>query len=309
MRIPITPRTPTLDQLSVFLTVVEAGGFAAAARTLKRAPSVVSYTISNLEAQLGLSLFDRGPTKRPRLTDAGRLIYAEARSVARTVDGLRASAARILEGIEAEISLAVDVLFPPARLMALLTAFRSEFPNVLLRLNVEALGGVSQKLIDRTATIGIAGPLALHTSLLEHRRIAGVELIPVASASHPLALAEDARAAGSSDHVQLVLTDRSKLTDGQDFQVTSLRTWRIADLSTKHSLLLAGLGWGNMPAPLVQHDLDAGRLVRLNMPQMGGVYGFRIARRLDTPLGPAASWLIQCLAEADRAMDVRDHAA
>jgi len=151
--------------------------------------------------------------------------------------------------------------------------------------------------------------LALHTSLLEHRNIAGVELIPVAAPSHPLASVVGAREVAPGDHVQLVLTDRSKLTDGQDFQVTSLRTWRIADLSTKHSLLLAGLGWGNMPAPLVQNDFQAGRLVRLDIPQMGGVYGFRIARRLDTPLGPAGSWLIQRLAEADRGTDVQDRSA
>lgn len=43
------PGTPTLDQLKVFLTVVEVGSFAAAARKLHRATSVVSYSISNLE--------------------------------------------------------------------------------------------------------------------------------------------------------------------------------------------------------------------------------------------------------------------
>ena len=53
------PGTPTLDQLRVFLTVVETGSFAAAARKLNRATSVVSYSIANLEAQLGVSLFDR----------------------------------------------------------------------------------------------------------------------------------------------------------------------------------------------------------------------------------------------------------
>ena len=44
------PGTPTLDQLTVFLAIVEAGGFAAAARRLNRANSVVSYAIANLEA-------------------------------------------------------------------------------------------------------------------------------------------------------------------------------------------------------------------------------------------------------------------
>lgn len=50
------PGQPTLDQLKVFITVVETGSFAAASRKLNRATSVISYTIANLEAQLGVTL-------------------------------------------------------------------------------------------------------------------------------------------------------------------------------------------------------------------------------------------------------------
>jgi DNA-binding transcriptional LysR family regulator len=58
------PGTPTLDQLRVFLTVVEVGSFAGAARKLGRATSVISYSIANLETQLGVSLFDRKSTRK-----------------------------------------------------------------------------------------------------------------------------------------------------------------------------------------------------------------------------------------------------
>ncbi len=52
--------SPSLDQLRVFLAVVDAGSFSAAARRLNRRQSVVSYTIANLERHLGgLMLFDR----------------------------------------------------------------------------------------------------------------------------------------------------------------------------------------------------------------------------------------------------------
>ena len=76
------PGTPTLDQLTIFLTIVEAGGFAAAARRLNRANSVISYAIANLEAQLGLALFDREAAKSPVLTEAGRVMLAQARVIA-----------------------------------------------------------------------------------------------------------------------------------------------------------------------------------------------------------------------------------
>jgi DNA-binding transcriptional LysR family regulator len=62
--------TPTLDQLRAFLTIVDVGSFAGAARRLGRATSVISYSIANLEVQLGVSLFDRESTRRPPLTKA-----------------------------------------------------------------------------------------------------------------------------------------------------------------------------------------------------------------------------------------------
>ena len=50
------PKAPTLDQIAVFLAIVETGSFAGAARKLGRANSVISYAIANLESQLGSRL-------------------------------------------------------------------------------------------------------------------------------------------------------------------------------------------------------------------------------------------------------------
>src|ERR1700712_447867 len=102
--------TPTYDQLRIFLTVAETGSFAAAGRRLNRATSVISYGIANLEAQLGLLLFDREGTRKPVLTIAGQAILAEARTVSHGMDALRAKAKGLLQGLEAELHLAVDVM-------------------------------------------------------------------------------------------------------------------------------------------------------------------------------------------------------
>src|SRR5580700_8442622 len=99
------PGTPTLDQLKVFLTVVDVGSFAGAARKLNRATSVISYSIANLEAQLGVSLFDRQSTRKPQLTDAGRALLSEARTISNGINGLRARVRGLLQGLEAEIRL------------------------------------------------------------------------------------------------------------------------------------------------------------------------------------------------------------
>jgi DNA-binding transcriptional LysR family regulator len=292
---PSDPGTPTLDQLKVLLTVVDVGSFAAAARKLNRATSVVSYTIANLESQLGVALFDRESTRKPQLTDAGRMVLAEARTVSNGVDELRAKVKGLLQGLEAEVHLVFDVMLPTERVADALTAFRAEFPTVALRLHVETLGAVTQLVLDRIATVGVSGPLPGLADItgIERIGIGDVRLVPVAAPAHPLAGPGKRKPGEVRDHIQLVLTDRSSLTKSTDFAVVSPRTWRLADLGSKHMLLKAGIGWGNMPKPMVQEDLDSGRLVELDLPDAkSGAYRLDAIYRTDAPPGPAAAWLI-----------------
>ena len=288
------PGSPTLDQLQIFLAVVEEGSFAAAGRRLNRAVSVISYGVSNLEAQLGLTLFTREGTKKPVLTKEGEAILADARVVAAGLAGLRARAKGLLEGLEAEVSLAVDVMLPAERLAQVLRAFACEFPTVPLRLHVEALGAVAALVLDGKAGLGIAGPVAAAIEGLDRVEAGSVLLVPVAAPDHPLARATKLKPGAGRDHIQLVLTDRSPLTQGRDFAVQSPHTWRLADLGAKHALLREGIGWGNMPLPMIEGDLVAGTLVRLAMPDdTGGPFGFSAIHRSDAAPGPATSWLLE----------------
>jgi DNA-binding transcriptional LysR family regulator len=287
------PGLPTLDQLRVFVTVVEVGSFAGAARKLRRATSVISYAVANLENQLGVSLFDRKSTRKPQLTEAGKMVLAEARTVANGINDLRAKVKGLLQGLEAEVHVVIDVMMPAERVVDALKAFRAEFPTVTLHLRIEAMGAVTQLVLDRTATVGISGPLSAGIDGLERISVGTVPMIPVAHPDHPLALAGRNRPGAGRDHIQLVLTDRSSLTKGREFAVLSTRTWRLADLGSKHMLLKENIGWGNMPVPIVAEDIQAGRLVQLSMPDAERrEYAMDAIYRTDTPPGPAAAWLI-----------------
>jgi DNA-binding transcriptional LysR family regulator len=286
------PGTPTFDQLRIFLAIVDTGSFAGAARRLGRAVSVISYGIANLEAQLGLVLFEREGTRKPLLTEAGRALLADTRTIAAGMDGLRARVKGLLDGLEAQVDLAVDVMLPSERLGQVLRAFALTWPTVQLRLHVEALGAVTALVCDGTASIGVSGPLALEAEGLHAVAAGSTLMVPVAAPDHPLAQAGAIAPGEAGDHIQLVLSDRSSLTEGRDFAVISRKTWRLADLSAKHALLREAIGWGNMPLPMVAADLASGALVRLRLPDhSGGRYGLSAIWRRDSPPGPAASWL------------------
>jgi DNA-binding transcriptional LysR family regulator len=279
----------------VLLAVEEEGSFTAAARRLGRATSAISYAIDTLEQQLGLPLFDRGTTRKPRLTREGEAVVSEAKAVAFSVETLRARVRGFLDDLEPEVSLVVDSLLPTGRLTRLLRDFNDKFPTVPIRLLVETLGGVERALRDDHARIGVGSQL--HMTMTGFRRIdiEAVRLIPVAAPSHPLARVTKAAPREASDFIQLILSERPA-ADGRDFGVVSLNSWRIGDLAAKHALLLAGLGWGGMPEPVVRADIEAGRLVRLNLRNWrGGEYNLQAVHKVDTPPGPAGRWLIDRL--------------
>jgi DNA-binding transcriptional LysR family regulator len=301
------PGTPTFDQLRIFLTIVDTGSFAAAGRKLNRAVSVISYGIGNLETQLGVLLFEREGTRRPQLTVAGRALLAEARGIANGFDGLRAKVKGLLEGLEAEVNLALDVMLPTERVGQVLRAFAAEYPTVQLCLHVEALGAITALVLDGKAIVGISGPLSSGVEGIDCLNAGSVPMVPVAAPHHPLSQMETIRPGAGREHTQLVLTDRSKFTDGTDYSVSSPKTWRLADLGSKHALLREGIGWGNMPLPMIEGDVAAGTLVRLAMPDhTGGTYRFHGIWRRDHPPGPAASWLLDqfvTLGNADKELE------
>jgi DNA-binding transcriptional LysR family regulator len=292
----------TVDQLRTFVAAADAGSFSAAGRSLGRAQSVVSQTLANLEVQIGIKVFDRAG-RLPVLTDAGRALLGEARAVIGGMDQFKAIAKGLAGGLEPELSVAVDVMFPIEVLTCAVSDFQAKFPNTPLRLYVEALGAVIRPVLEGHCAFGIMGSLPIAPPQLRLERLLGVRMIMVASPRHPLAKnRRPIPAPHLSEHIQLVLTDRSDLSRGKEFGVFSSRTWRLADLGAKHAFLRAALGWGSMPASLVEQDIARGELVEIKLqdvPTDGYIMAMSAAYRMDAPPGLAGRWLVERLKEGD----------
>jgi DNA-binding transcriptional LysR family regulator len=143
----------SLDQLRTFIAAADEGSFSAAGRRLRRAQSVVSQTLANLEGQLGLKLFDRSG-RFPVLTDQGRALLADARAVASHVDLLKAQARSLAGGLEPELSVAVDIMFPDATFAAAVADFQKEYPTTLLRFDVESTAAYPRNAANGAVTYG-----------------------------------------------------------------------------------------------------------------------------------------------------------
>jgi len=291
----------SVEQLKIFIAAAELGNFSAAGRRLGRAQSVVSQAVAGLEGRLRIKLFER-EGRYPHLTAAGKVLLADARAVVAGVEALKARARGMAGGLEAELAVAIDVMFPMGVLTCAAARFGQAFPATPLRLFVEALGGVAQTVLDKRAMLGVMGSLVVEMPALRRERLLGVRMVFVAAPSHPLGAMEGViPAAALQAHVQLVLTDRSELSAGREFAVVSPRNWRLADLGAKHAFLLGGLGWGGMPYALVARDLAEGRLKALTLqdvPREGEVMPMYATYRAEAPPGPAGRWFLEQLKES-----------
>ncbi|PZU83093.1 MAG: LysR family transcriptional regulator [Shinella sp.] len=290
---------PTLDQLQVFVAIAETGSFSAAARRLNRAQSVISYTIGNLEAQLQLSLFERSGARQPTLTEAGRAVLEDAKRIIADLDGLRARTKALTEGLEPKLSVAVSVMVPDFTVMEVLTLFQQTFPTVPLHLTVGSPFFVARMVDEGNADIAIGGAAKEASDGVVERKIGHSFIVPVAAPQHRLAaLGRRLSFADVVDDVQIVVTDSARPLDDRGFNIISRRRWHVSDMTTKHRLVLAGLGWGGVPLAMVRNDIKEGRLVRLDVePYEQFEYPLAALWRVATPPGPAGRWLVDRMAE------------
>ena len=288
----------SLDQLRTFIAAVDEGSFSAASRKLLRAQSVVSETVSNLEEQIGVPLFDRSG-RYPKLTPAGIVLLADARNIVGGVDLMKARAKGMTSGLEPELSVVVDVFYPIDAITQVAKEFRVHFPAVPLRIYVEALGAAIQPVLDARCSLGVIGSLPDIPDTLSKERLPGITFLMVAAADHPLAaLKGKIPKEILGKHTQIVLTDRSTLSNGREMGVMSPTTWRLADLFAKHHFLLNGLGWGGMPHHIVEGDIKNGRLAVLeieDVPPGGLTLAMSGVWQTKAPPGPAGRWFIERL--------------
>ncbi|CUI06716.1 LysR family transcriptional regulator [Massilia antarctica] len=288
----------SMDQLRTFIAAADEGSFSAAGRKLRRAQSVVSTTLANLELQVGFALFER-TGRYPRLTEAGRAMLELARTAAHGMDEFKAKARSLAEGLEPELAVAVDVMYPIANLTAAVQAFHAAFPSTPLRLYVEALGAVLQPLLDGNCRVAVIGSLPEIPAGCASEFLLSVAAVTVVAPTHPLAALQGmVPRSAAAEHIQLVLTDRSSLTAGRNFGVVSARVWRLADLGAKHAFLRAGLGWGHMPLHMVEADIRSGALVPIQIDifaTAGPGFSMHAIHLADNPPGRAGRWFIDQL--------------
>lgn len=292
------PPAFTLDQLAVLEAIEATGSFAAAARTLGRVPSAVSYSIKTLEDTLGVAIFDRAK-RRAALTPAGQRLLEEARLVLGQARRLEQVAQTLHDGWEPSVSLVVDGVYPTAPVMRALRAFNAHGAPTRVLIHVEYQSGVAARFARDQADLMLMLEFD-GTGAQQAVPLPPLELLLVAAPDHPLATGPVTRA-DLQRHVELVVRDSAP-----EFMETPREAWfgsrHVAYLSDFHGKLIAirsGAGYGWLPTWLARPWLDRGELRQIGFDE-GNRWTYRphIIWRRDVPLGRAGRLFLAALQAA-----------
>lgn len=287
---------PSTDTLQVFAEAARGGSFSAAARALGRSQSTVSTAIANLEIDLGVALFDRR-TRRPTLTEAGRLLLAHAQEMLAAAQRLDRAARALAGGTEARLSIALSDTYQSDPFEAALGRLDARFPDLELECLVAECDDVVALVQEGRAQLGVVEaqpryPADLHAETLA----APMQLGLYVAAAHPLAKAKTINAEALARHRQLVLTTVVNPAVGAHAGAPG-RRWSAPSYLLLMELAQLGFGWAGLPRWLVQrHGGGALKELRANGWPRRVTLDVLSSRRRG--LGPAGQWLMQVLAEA-----------
>ncbi|WP_129142115.1 LysR family transcriptional regulator [Modicisalibacter coralii] len=256
----------TLAQWQMLAAVIDQGGFARAAEVVHKSPSTLNHAVHKLEAQLGVALLE--PVGRQvRLTEAGEMLLRRARQLIENAAAIEDVAASLATGLEAEVALAVDQIFPPDALAEALQQFSDDYPHVRVQLHETVLNGGVEMLYDRRADLVISG-LAAQGFLGEP--LVTLRFIAVAHPSHPLhRLGRELDLRDLTRHRQLVVRDSALRQSMDAGWLKAEQRWTVSHLATSQDMLERGLGFAWLPETRIREALDAGRLVPLPLAAGG----------------------------------------
>ena len=251
-----------LDELGVFVRIVEEGSLVRAAARLRRSPPAVTRALAALEDRIGVRLVDR-TTRRLAPTEAGRALYDKARTLVADYEAATAGARDA--PVRGLLRITAPVQFGRRHIAPIVSRFLDAHDGVEVELllndrNIDLI----EEGIDVALRIG-----ALADSTLTVRPVGHVRRLWVASpayleaARHAAGARRSRRARGRSRHRRAARSTGSSPAARRGAPMHMTGRLRVDDVETRLRAARDGRGIAQFLSYQVAEDLAAGRLVRL----------------------------------------------
>lgn len=279
------------EALTAFVEAVACGSFSAAARRLRKSQSTISTAISNLEADLGVALFDRA-TRHPTLTPQGEQVLSYVKAILAASNRLDELAISLSDETEARLTFVLSDTLHPDVLEDLLQQFDRRFPHT----EFECLIGEDEDVIDllqkERAQVGLieardSYPTEIGSTRLPLQTAMAIYVAP----AHPLA----AQGRVTWDELHSWRELRLSTFLASSLEPAKGQVWSAPNYLLLLSMTVQGLGWCTLPCALVDEFAGSGTLVALNIPGWPRAISVDLLWNKKAPPGKAGSWLRQHL--------------
>lgn len=257
----------TLEQLRIFIAVAEREHLTQAALALHLTPSAVSSAVRTLEERYSVALFHR-TGRRIELTETGRAFLSEAKATVARAKEAELFLAEVGDLRRGSLTLHASQTIASYWLPPVLMQLHSKHPGLELRVTAANTELVAAAVIDGAAEIGLVEG-TIESVLLSQQVVARDRLVIVARPDHPLAQRHNVerddllaarwvlREAGSGT--------RSVLTSALDAKPGQLTVeLTLPSNEAVRAAVRTGPFLGALSELIVQADIDAGRLVKLD---------------------------------------------
>ena len=243
----------TLDQWRVLQAIIDHGGYAQAAQALHRSQSSISYAITKMQEQLGVTVL-QVQGRKAQLTDAGEVLLRRSRSLLQDAQALEELAHHLEQGWEAEIRMVVDAAFPMPLLIQALKQFAPQDRGTRVLISEVVLSGARDALESGDADLVIGTEYAagyLSDVLIE------IELVAVAHPDHPLhQLARSLTSRDLQNEMQVVIKDSGQHAPRDIGWLGAEHRWTVSSIDKAITTISSGLGFGWLPHHQILEQLQ-----------------------------------------------------
>ncbi|AEG31922.1 LysR family transcriptional regulator [Thiomicrospira cyclica] len=175
-------------RLQVFHTVAKVMSFTKAAETLHMTQPAVTFQVKQLEDFFNTRLFDRTHNKIT-LTEAGRIVYDYSENILELYDKMNSEVRDLTGEVSGSLVIGASTTIAEYMLPFLLGAFKEQFPDVTIRLQVGNTDAVVSMVENNMIDLGLVEAPVNNKNLdVEVCRIDEMQMI--CSVNHPLAKRE-----------------------------------------------------------------------------------------------------------------------
>jgi len=264
----VTP-TISLEQWRALVAVVDEGGYASAAEAIHKSQSAVTYAVQQIEKLLGVKAF-RLEGRKGVITPAGQMLYSRARLLLEEAQNLERAARRTSAGWEAEIAIAVEIVFPTWLLLKCLDRFGEEAPHARIEVIEAVLGGAPEALLERRVDLALTPrvpPGFTGESLMR------LGFVPAAHPKHPLfRLGRPLTLKDLRKHRHLNVRDTSVKRDKRGTILEAEQRWTVGHMATSLQAARMGFGFAWYPEDKIREEIAAGQLKVLPLEDRRDVF-------------------------------------